>query len=164
MRLSAHSRRVLYLHGHIHDHPIEVVEQQYPGHGRLLSISAPLLSDGFNLISIEFGHAGRPMGASVIHHRYEKGGDVRARPEIRIGLGSRADEPSTFLADILAVIDAGSSMRFRDLERALTDRSGEPPNRDELCDALWEAEWSGHLVISDREDEPSQWTISRDAL
>jgi len=164
VRLSAHDRWVLYLHGHIHDDPIEVIEQRYPGAGKVLAISAPLLEDGFNVISIEFGYADRPMGASVVHYRYEKGGDVRPRAQLRIGLASKADEPTQLLGDILSVLGTGTNLRFRDVEAKLTEHRGSQPDRTELCNALWEAEWAGYLAISERDDEPKQWTISREAL
>ena len=163
-RLASHERWVLYLHGHIHDDPIEVIEQRYPGSGRVLCISAPVLEDGFNVITIEFGYADRPMGAAIGRYRYEKGGDVRLRGEVRVGLAARADEPSQLQASILSVLKPGTNVRFRELEQALKQKLAEMPEREDLCDALREAEWADYITISEREDEPSQWTISRGAL
>lgn len=164
VRLSSHGRWVLYLHGHIHDDPIEVIDQRYPSRGQILAISAPRIDVGFNVVSIEFGYADRPMGASIFHYRYEKGGDVRPRPEIRIGLAAKADEPNQLLGDILSIIQPGTNMRFRDLDKHLSQRRSEDVDREDLCDALREAEWAGYIAISEREDQPTQWTISREAL
>lgn len=164
VRLAAHGRWIVYLHGHIHDDPIEVIDQRFPNRGQVLSISAPLLDQGFNVVTVEFGNAGRPMGVSVVHHRYENGGDVRARHEIRIGLASRADEPSRLLNDILAALAPGSSMRFRDLETAVAAIHKSAFSQDDLCAALREAEWANYLAISDRDDDSGQWTIRREAV
>jgi len=53
-------RPVIYLHGHIHADPIEVVADPYRSNGMLISISAPALIDGFNVIEITSDDAGRP--------------------------------------------------------------------------------------------------------
>jgi predicted phosphodiesterase len=164
VRLAAHRRWIIYLHGHIHDDPIEVIDQRFPNQGQVLSISAPLLQEGFNVVSVEFGNAGRPMGVSVVHYRYKNGGDVRARPEIRIGLASRADEPSPLLNHILAALAPGTSMRFRDLETAVTAIQKRAVSQDDLCDALREAEWANYLAIEQRADDAGQWTIRREAV
>jgi len=164
VRLAAHRRWIIYLHGHIHDDPIEVIDQRFPNRGQVLSISAPLLEEGFNVVSVEFGNAGRPMGVSVVHYRYKNGGDVRARPEIRIGLASRADEPSPLLNGILAALTPGTTMRFRDLDGAVRAIHKTAVSQDELCDALREAEWASYLTIEQRDDDAGQWTIRREAV
>lgn len=158
-RLASHGRPILYLHGHIHDDPIELIEQHYPHLGRILSISAPEFREGFNLIAIEFGTSGRPMGATITHYRYERGGEVRPKPEIRIGLASRDEVTHSILGDVLREVGPGETLRFGELVKRIPRVTD-----DALAGALREAEWVGHLTITNRSDKPAHWTISREVL
>ena len=160
-RLAGQARWVVYLHGHIHEDPVEIIDQRYPNSGKILSISAPLFSDGFNVITFEFGKLGRPLGCSILRFRYEKGGDVRSQPEIRVSLRSRTDAPNDLITSVLAVMTAGASYYFSDL-LALVITAGQTVTEPELCDALREAEWAGALRIAQRDDEAAQWQIMRE--
>ena len=58
--LHSSNRNIVYLHGHIHEDPIEVIS--VPGNKvsgkderKILTVSAPALSDGFNEITLFFG-------------------------------------------------------------------------------------------------------------
>ena len=56
---------VLYLHGHIHDHPVEVVYSQTHPDSCVISVSAPEFIDGFNVIEIHADEDGAPLGVVV---------------------------------------------------------------------------------------------------
>lgn len=52
-------RPILYLHGHIHTDPVEVLS--VPGGDALVCISAPAAEDGFNIIEVVFTRSGKPL-------------------------------------------------------------------------------------------------------
>lgn len=63
------NRPVIFLHGHLHDDPVEVVRSpSHPG-GAIISISAPLLRDGYNVVKVAFNEDGVPLGCQVGRHR-----------------------------------------------------------------------------------------------
>jgi len=71
-------RPVLYLHGHIHEHVVEIVDTPRIGESSILSdrtvvIAAPELKDGFNRIVVDFSDQGRPLGITVETHRIRHG-------------------------------------------------------------------------------------------
>jgi 3',5'-cyclic AMP phosphodiesterase CpdA len=70
--LLATGAKVLYLHGHIHTDPIEIVSVP-DDDGAIISIAAPVLWKGFNVITV-FQHAGgTPFAVKIIEHRIESG-------------------------------------------------------------------------------------------
>ena len=89
-------RGVLYLHGHIHEDPVEIVTPATADDSRgfIVSISAPRLGDGFNVIGIVFGRTHLPIGCIVTPYRRTPSGaypvsadpdPLRAEPEGGVG-------------------------------------------------------------------------------
>ncbi len=64
-RLSRLERSILYCHGHIHDDPIEIVSGPDNPRARIISVSAPELKKGFNVIKIEYSVTGAPLGCRI---------------------------------------------------------------------------------------------------
>jgi hypothetical protein len=91
--LSGLGRPVLYLHGHIHEDPVEIV--QVPGGAPLVSISAPEVSDGFNQLELVFTPTGLPLICSVRPWRFDTSGVFRARPRQVIPIGAGRRRPPT---------------------------------------------------------------------
>jgi hypothetical protein len=63
------NRPILYLHGHIHDDPIEILST--PSGSPLISISAPEVSMGFNMIDIVYTRQGLPLSCRVTPWRFQ---------------------------------------------------------------------------------------------
>lgn len=72
------NRPIIYLHGHIHQDPIEVITSPQNENSKIICISAPLLypingdsshTFGFNIIQFLFNETGAPLGCDVIMHR-----------------------------------------------------------------------------------------------
>jgi hypothetical protein len=57
-------RPILYLHGHIHTDPVEVLS--VPGGDALACISAPAAETGFNVVEVVFTRSGNPLVGHVI--------------------------------------------------------------------------------------------------
>lgn len=84
---------VLYLHGHIHEDPIEILKS--PGGSPVISISAPKLSSGFNIIDLVYSPQTMPIACHVTPLRFDQSGILRERPRVAIPLndGQRRMDP-----------------------------------------------------------------------
>lgn len=64
-------RNVLYLHGHIHQDPVLLVNSPLRGNHRIVHISAPALVDGFNLVRVYFSEeTDQPLGLELVQYRF----------------------------------------------------------------------------------------------
>lgn len=163
-RLSRLQRPLLYCHGHIHDDPLEIVhEPQYAG-SRVVCVSAPELVQGFNLLQVEFGSKGFPLGCRVFAFRLDHhNGEVRpletrvplCLPDQR-GIGRLANDRVPRLLSILPSTD----MRLGDLHERLL-RPEANLTMDQLADLLAEAEWLGAVQITNREESPEYRSVRR---
>jgi hypothetical protein len=63
-------RPVLYLHGHIHQDPVEIIH--IPDGNPLVCISAPEISSGFNVLELVFTPAGLPLTCYLEPWRFDE--------------------------------------------------------------------------------------------
>lgn len=78
------NRPVIYLHGHIHQHVVEVIDfpkssDALPMHERTVVIAAPELKSGFNKVVVEFDPNGFPLGVRVEEFRISPGEQTVSR-------------------------------------------------------------------------------------
>ncbi|WP_064682829.1 metallophosphoesterase family protein [Rhizobium bangladeshense] len=100
-------RPVVYLHGHIHEDPVEVV--QLPNGAPLVSISAPDIPKGFNLVDILFGENSLPLACHVTPFRMDKSGLLKRETTISISLNNgrrRSSDRSTGFV-FAKIVEAG---------------------------------------------------------
>lgn len=149
---------VLYVHGHLHEDPIEIVSHPSLQKGRLIAISAPLFKDGFNLIELVFEDGGQPLGCKIHPYRLQPFGSVRVEVPIRIPLqslghsGALCDEDSTA---VLRVVGS-DTLRFKDLARRITHI-----DEAKLAEKLQLLEWLQLVSIRDGHELPIYWHITR---
>jgi hypothetical protein len=83
---------ILYLHGHIHDNPIEIIQSSRFEDAKIISISAPLLVPsklykdnkfGYNRIKIVFNGGNVPIGCEIIQHEFLNGSHKKHESKIR---------------------------------------------------------------------------------
>ena len=83
---------VLYLHGHIHDNPIEIIQSPRFNNAKIISISAPLLIPsklykdnkfGYNRIKVIFSQGNVPIGCEIIQHEFSNGSHIKQESKIR---------------------------------------------------------------------------------
>lgn len=164
VRLAACGRPVVYLHGHIHERPIEVVRQYAPGSGELVCISAPLIINGFNLLELTFTDDGLPLGCLVRQFEVSANGSVEELEEVRIPFvtGPRAAHP--LVKYIVSALAQKSPYRFEDLRQDLQvlveGKIEVGDNEMILADALREAEWHGLVSIIAGRYSPRHWRIA----
>jgi hypothetical protein len=80
-------RPLLYLHGHIHEDPIDLISA--PGGSPLISISAPLLKEGFNVIDIVYSPSGVPLAVHVKPIRFDRSGILVEQEVVAVSLSDR---------------------------------------------------------------------------
>lgn len=86
------ARPVIYLHGHIHEDPVEIVTT--PSGGPLVCISAPEAARGFNIIELVFTHTGLPLVCNLRPWRLEDSGVFRERPRQTIPIAAGRRKPT----------------------------------------------------------------------
>lgn len=129
--LSKLDRPVLYLHGHIHEDPVEVVH--VPGGAPLISVSAPEVPDGFNQLDVVFTPSGLPLTCSVRPWRFDESGVFRARPRqtVPIGAGRRRPPTAAMVAIYERVVTSHDCYWSTLVEVALGAGAGAPEDATE---------------------------------
>jgi hypothetical protein len=148
-------RVLLYLHGHIHDDPIEIVSSPYHDRARVVAISAPELRVGYNLLIFDFDSVGRPLGCLVEQHRYKDGViTVVRRTELPL-LDHLADGASHAERQLLSAVERSSPLYWGDAERECKISS------DELEEAAVSLMWRRRLVLDRRSAQRDRWLVRR---
>lgn len=161
-RFSHLQRPIIYCHGHIHDHPVEVIsEPEYPG-SKLICVSAPKFSAGFNVISIEFSSLGSPLGCVICSYRLnnrdaEIRGEVLSIPFHSPTYDNVRQHGGHALPNILANLPDGE-IRIPELLTKLSMKSAQANN---LANSLLEGEWLGALELRDKREELMHWIVRK---
>ncbi len=91
-RLEKLNKTIIYLHGHVHDNPIEIIQSGKNKYSKIICISAPLLfpntefetkNFGFNRINIILGSHGIALGCKITYYRISDGVDEKEEERIR---------------------------------------------------------------------------------
>ncbi len=161
-RLLACNKPVIYCHGHVHEYHIEIVRLPDRAAYPLVCISAPILSRGFNLLTIEFGRAGAPMGCIVTPYCLQNDGSVSELKKTRVAFHTVGTADRVLHKDTWAIIPLISTefSRFDDLHKAVSGRFRDMQSKT-LCDSLIEAEWVGFVEIHNRDESHRDWHVRR---
>jgi hypothetical protein len=165
-RLSQRRRPVIFCHGHVHDDPVEIVRSPTPDTGPLVCVSAPELVDGFNVLEVEFGSKGHPLGCTLTAHRARRDGlveeDVSKGARVAFhGPGRLSELGDERIAQVLPHIAGDGHVRFRDVHESVQTSMPTRPQKRTLANILLEAEWFALVSILNRQKEPEQWQIRR---
>lgn len=161
-QLSSLSAPVVYLHGHIHDDPIEIIRRPESDAAPLICISAPEFRKGFLAIRIAYTSNGIPLGVEVLQHRLSHGNtrcdDVST---VRLPFWNALhfeQRCSTASQKIFALLKGGGSrvLQFNEIKHQAVSL-GLSDNR--LADALEEMEWIGLAQIRNRGESLEHWKI-----
>ncbi len=150
-------RPCLYLHGHIHDDPVEVVNAgQTPP---LVVISAPEASVGFNLIEIVFMRSGVPLACEVTPFRLESG-VIRRRPSVSTPLMGSERRRSTDrrMPKLYAkILDQGETY-WNDLMKHARAIDAEV-TEDDVVEILELLNADGSVIIENRDLTAQNWIV-----
>ncbi len=154
-------RPVLYLHGHIHDDPIDIVESAHSPRARIVSIAAPPLAptregreakSGFNVIRVFYSRHSLPIGCEVELVRFVKWGRMAAEKR-RIPLLPREDSYAHADEASRSVLEK-VPMRPEFLTDLLERCQGHPDPHmtpETLAELVEQLEWLGLVKLEDRE-------------
>jgi hypothetical protein len=150
-------RPVVYLHGHIHEDPVEVLLQ--PGSYPLVCISAPEASQGFNLLETLYTKDGIPLSIHIVPWRFDKSGLLRPQRSRTVPLiGPRRRSADTILAELYAELLRQRAcywhavMKFECL-KDVTDPEAVVEEALELLQA------DGRIQIENHDLPPRNWII-----
>ncbi len=158
-RLAACDRPVIYLHGHIHDDPVEVIEQLRPHNGKLIAISAPQVQAGFNIIRVTFGQRDLPIGVTIEPWRYAYG-EVREEASVCISLRRPNQENHDATEEILTVLASEPRARYSQFLKRYRDQFGVSRAEEDLQQGLVEGDWAGLVHVENVEEPAAQWIVS----
>lgn len=150
-------RPIIYLHGHLHTSPIEVIRVPDRTRSAIISISAPLFRDGYNVIEIAFSRDSVPLGCRVIAHRLD-GSQCRIAASSVIPAWTAAEGLRLATAqarELMKILDPDKVTTRGDLLVQLGWPSGE------LDDALTELRWLGALEIPNYDRPSIHWRVTR---
>ena len=150
-------RPLLYLHGHLHTDPIEVVRVPGRSKSAIISISAPLFRDGYNVIEIAFNQEAVPLGCRVIAHRLD-GSHCRIASSniVPAWTASEGLRLATIRArELMRILEPDTVVHRGDLHAKLAWPD------DELDDALTELRWIGAVDIPNHDRPSTHWRVAR---
>ena len=157
--LTSLGKPAIYLHGHIHTDPIEVVTNAVTGKSPLVCVSAPALEGGFNVVEIGFGSELEPIGCRVIPYRCDDAGYVTARETILIPFNgfTTAFFDKTRSAIFSKIVGEGYMPYIDLLNWAQTEKWYVDETR--LGDDLVELRWQGVVTIEGIARDQKFWRI-----
>lgn len=156
-------RPIVYLHGHVHTDPIEVLHDPRFPSSQIIAVSAPQLAEGYNIIEIHYSPAGVPYGCLVTQHRHRETSQVVSISETRIPFLStqQGNIPLSQVASVaMKHFSDQGIMYYNDLKRAC-GRASKGITDDELLDAIEELTWRRYVKIDNPRMTHTQWRISR---
>lgn len=144
-------RPILYLHGHIHDNPVEIIQSGRNKDSKIICISAPLLLPikdftkfGYNTIKIHYSQNKNPLGCEIIHHEFIDGDHKRIESRIRF-----RDPPNTlgFVSErgkkLLELIKSDKLSYLGDLLKMANEAYGWGISEIEIEKLVDELDWLG---------------------
>ncbi|KAB2686785.1 metallophosphoesterase family protein [Brucella pseudogrignonensis] len=150
-------RPVIYLHGHIHEDPIEVM--QLPGAYPLVSISAPEISQGFNVIEVVFGQSAFPLACHITPYRIDKSGILKRSLKIAIPLNNgRRRSAESSMGVVYAKILEARQLYWPDLESYFASHPA-PIDVDRLTMILEQLLAEGSISIDNYDIDRSSWIV-----
>lgn len=151
-------RPILYLHGHIHEDPIDMLIAPEEPRSSLTMVAAPRLDEGFNEVEVAYTRGGVPLGCIVRQYRFGKGQQMTTSKEVRISFRSGA-EAFAYLMPLSRrifelIYDKGSRF-FGDLADDLSVSGGE------IANSLNELLWCRLIHVDNFVDPPNTWRIRK---
>ena len=126
---------VVYLHGHIHQDPVEVLSS--PGGLPLVTISAPEIVDGFNLLEFVFNRGGMPLCCRIVKWRFDNAGFIRPNSPISVSLiGLRRRSHRSSLSQLYQIILSANEIYWDDLQTRAAPLYSLPADLEEDLELL----------------------------
>lgn len=159
-RLLMLNRPIIYLHGHLHDDPIEVIQSPKYAEAKIICISAPLLFPivgddtkkfGFNVIKIVVGKYGVPIGCKITHRQIKSSNEKEER--IRFWEPAKTSTlASSYEKNILRCINEckKEEIYLADLTDYINKKDGGNQSIEEIEESIDQLSWLGLLHYENR--------------
>ncbi len=161
-RLGKCGAPILYCHAHIHSDPIEkIIDIKNNGHP-IITVSAPKITEGFNILDIKFNNEGTPLGCTVEMYRISNDGHTDLVHK-NISFVSPKDSVlflSSNSKDLIAEIPSGVPFRYKQLVSHLT-KAQDQIDEEDFVKCLIEAYWFGLLEINNIEKDNNYWHVEK---
>lgn len=160
-RLGKCSHPVLYCHAHVHSDPIEKIIDLRNNGQPVITISAPQIIEGFNIIEIKFNGDGFPLGCMIELHRISKDGHVDVKYK---NIPFVTPNDSSYLMsqksrDVYLDISSDTPYRYYDLLNHI--KRTRKISKNVFSNCLVEAEWFGLLNIRNMSEQNKYWHIEK---
>ena len=136
------NKPVLYLHGHIHSDPIDIVRDPRNRRGCIVCVSAPELMNGFNVVRIAFNGDNIPLGCEIKAYGMSDSGRFD-QTKVTVSFWQQSDHDPILSRDARTLL----SKFTPDIEYAsdLVSRTSQETGvaSESLRDALQELHWLG---------------------
>lgn len=139
----------VYLHGHVHNDPVETVEDHSADGLQACFIAAPELRDGYNIVDVVLAQSGHLLGLEVRPVRLIDG-SIRHRGTAiaRIRLLHLPQDRKTLVRDLIALLPRNRELRFQDVLDAAYQNQFNPRQENEVAELLMEGMWMTEISIS----------------
>lgn len=157
------NRPVVFLHGHIHDDPVDVISDPRNPHSTVVSISAPLMRDGFNLVTIAYSPNGVPVGCRITGCRLDDNGRYEEhRSMIPLWRGhTLASVLSQDARQILELLEIGHEYYPNRLREVFRKKRKDDIEPGVLKDRVEELEWLGLVTVEWAFDGEDGWRVRK---
>jgi hypothetical protein len=152
---------VLYLHGHTHDNPIEIIQSPRYKDSKIICVSAPLLFPnniykdnkfGYNRIKIMFSQRNIPIGCEIIQHEFFNGNHNKHISKIRFWTPPRTNAlASQEGKTLLKLIE--EDQYLSELFEKYNEDNKTGFNEDEMIELVEELDWLG--LVEYKESKPA---------
>lgn len=158
-KLALTNRPVIYLHGHIHTDPVEVLTfpDSSQWNSKLVCISAPELAKGFNVLKVHFNAKGYPIGLTVLKWRYDQSCLEMACMEQRIPLWNNGFAAKNKMSSEARSF-FGKLPKDECRVSELPEQTGEN-DLSKIADWLQELKWFGLVVLDDSDSDIRCWSV-----
>jgi hypothetical protein len=168
-------RPVLYLHGHIHDNPVEIIQSPDSKDSKIICISAPLLLPlkeagnskmssnktkimenklGFNKLKIIFNQNMKPLGCEIGLFEYENGRTIISKKRIRFLSSPFTKSQATRRElDLLDLIKEKGMHYLFQFKNFYEEKFNENIDINELHNLVDELDWLGFVDYDRTEEE-----------
>ena len=167
------NRPILYLHGHIHDDPIEIIQSTRYENSRIICISAPLLFPnkkyktrkfGFNKIKIIYSHKGTPLGCKISFYNIYEGHKEEKEERVRFFeppyvIDDETEGEKAILSAILHSIN--KLIYLGDLEGKVKKENGENLPIEEIERFVEQLSWLGLVEYKPIKDNVKLGFVSK---
>lgn len=150
-------RPILYLHGHIHTDPVEVLS--VPGGDVLVCISAPAAEAGFNVVEVVFTRSGNPLVGHVIPWTFDLSAVLRQGQRLTVPLiGKRRRSLDNGLAKVYAYLLGARQCYWSDLLRECGQHfQSDVDEQLQECVELLMADQS--ISVENYDAKPDSWIL-----